>query len=200
MPSPARMVVYLVTNTVNGKKYVGKTSRTLLWRWGRHISASRRRNDRAVLHKAIRKYGASAFTQEVLSRACNDEALSQLECFWIRELNTRNPRGYNLTDGGEGTVGTKHSPEAKEKIRRAGFGRKHSPETLSKLRGRKCSPETIDRMRAAAVGRRPSPQALEAARAHCTGRKRPPFSDLTRQRLRAAGLLAWARRRQSDAS
>jgi hypothetical protein len=52
--------VYLITNTVNGKRYVGKTHRASRKRWADHCSAAKR-GSQYPLHCAIRKYDKDAF-------------------------------------------------------------------------------------------------------------------------------------------
>ena len=54
-----RACIYLVTNLVNGKFYIGKTT-NLKSRWSKHLSTVRRKNpkDYTYLHRGINKYGA----------------------------------------------------------------------------------------------------------------------------------------------
>lgn len=114
-------VIYVITNTVNGKKYAGKTLGTAKHRWGQHKAASRKGGQ--YFYRAIRKYGAENFTIEVVDSADTHEELLAKEMEWIKRLNTCDRRfGYNGTLGGESGVPT--------------------PETLAKMRGRPCSPET----------------------------------------------------------
>ena len=93
----------------------------------------------------------------------------------------------NDTDGGGGTLGYKHSPEAveklrerepspetREKIRQALLGRKHSPEAREKMHGRKHSPEEIEKMRQANLGRKHSPESREKMRQALLGRTVSP--------------------------
>lgn len=94
------MIAYLLTNTVNGKQYVGQTRQPVRLRWRQHRKDSRRRN--TALANALRKYGHMMFTVKVLSVALNSSVLTTLEQFWIKELGTLVPGGYNLTEGGEG--------------------------------------------------------------------------------------------------
>ncbi len=95
--------VYLITNTVNGKRYVGKT-KNVSRRWMTHIQAAKRGSG-LLLHRAIRKYRAEHFKVEVLHRCDTDAEALALEVDEIARLATRSPHGYNLTAGGEGLSG-----------------------------------------------------------------------------------------------
>lgn len=90
------MIVYLATNKINGKKYVGQTVRSLEERWKDHCRAK----DDNYFHRAIHKYGVENFSLEVLDTAESGKELDEKEMFWIKKLNTLFPRGYNLKEGG----------------------------------------------------------------------------------------------------
>jgi len=91
--------VYLVTNTKNGKKYVGQTVRSLERRWIQHKSLSR--NGQTYFSKAIKKHGPDSFAIAPLAQADTIEQLNLMEQLWIEELNTTDPKvGYNTTTGG----------------------------------------------------------------------------------------------------
>jgi group I intron endonuclease len=101
-------IIYLVTNLVNYKCYVGKTAGSLLGRRRNHESLARRGSKHA-LHSALRKYGFDKFTwQEICSNVPNNE-LEEYEIDVIEFVNCRTPKGYNMTSGGDGTKGHKHS-------------------------------------------------------------------------------------------
>lgn len=54
--------IYKITNKVNGKAYVGKTTDTVQVRWGEHLKDSKRKRcANRPLYRAIGKYGADAF-------------------------------------------------------------------------------------------------------------------------------------------
>ena len=95
--------IYLITNNINGKMYVGQTSKTVSQRFKMHVHDSYRNNERynSALHRAIRKYGESNFKVETLEE-CNIEILGDREVYWINRLNTFKD-GYNMTLGGEGS-------------------------------------------------------------------------------------------------
>lgn len=75
--------VYLLTNTVNGKQYVGQTTRGAKYRWRDHQHDAKRRGNKSVLGRAIRKYGATSFTITVLDFAYdpNHPKLPRLRLF-----------------------------------------------------------------------------------------------------------------------
>ena len=96
-------VIYLLTNTINGKVYVGKTKESARTRWKRHcrVANSISRCCNIALYCAIRKYGAESFSIQVVAHAPLS-GLSAMERIWIVLMNSRTPNGYNMTDGGDG--------------------------------------------------------------------------------------------------
>jgi group I intron endonuclease len=122
---------YLITNTVNGKMYVGKTTTTIKKRWRDHLSDARRCRLHSLLHRAIRKYGADKFVVqplEPLEFNLDDEpSLNEWERLMIRLLGTQDrSRGYNLTAGGEGVSNPSH--DVRERLRRAAYRRMQGAE------------------------------------------------------------------------
>lgn len=94
--------VYLITNRVNGKKYVGCTKVSLERRWEQHRSAATKGSSLA-LHRALRKYGPGSFTIEPIEEVEGTYgALLSAEVRLIATHGTIFPVGYNLTSGGEG--------------------------------------------------------------------------------------------------
>ena len=95
--------IYLITNLINNKKYVGKTTQDIEKRWKEHINDSKREKcEIRPLYRAIRKYGKDNFKIEELEK-CNTEVLSDREQYWINKLNTYID-GYNATLGGDGKI------------------------------------------------------------------------------------------------
>ena len=135
--SQATGVIYKLTNTLNGKAYVGKTKRSL----NRRIYEHKRDGIKGKLGigRAIQKYGLENFTAEVIE-ACPVDKLNEREMFWIRELGTKAPNGYNLTDGGDGF---NPSNETRAKIsahhadfsgkKNPNYGKPRSAETIAKI-------------------------------------------------------------------
>jgi group I intron endonuclease len=91
------VLVYLIRNTINGKCYVGQTTRDLEQRWYEHCLLHGKCR---ALENAIRKYGADAFEVSVVARVETQDALNVLEKVTCAALNTYAPHGYNLREGG----------------------------------------------------------------------------------------------------
>ena len=67
------------------------------------------------LNNAIRKYGWDNFKKEIIIDDVPEEDLSNLETSYIDVENTLAPNGYNLTKGGEGISGYKHTDAHRKK-------------------------------------------------------------------------------------
>ena len=101
----------------NKKTYVGLTS-DLKDRFNKHKSRSKK--PKQVVHYAIQKYGWERVTKVILEH-CNDctmEHLAVREKHYIKHYGTYGMGGYNCTEGGEGTVGYRHTKKAKAAISR----------------------------------------------------------------------------------
>lgn len=91
------MIIYRVTNMVNGKQYIGQTTRTLEQRWKEHCSNG---SKCTYLHNAIVKYGKENFKVEQIDIALDQEELDYKERQYINIYHTLVPNGYNLDTGG----------------------------------------------------------------------------------------------------
>ena len=118
--------IYIVTNTVNGKQYVGITN-SLAKRWNKHKNA---KGSAPALHAAIKKYGLDAFIFSHIADAFDSEAAKKIEIMLIAEHNTIAPHGYNLTSGGDGTLNP--SEEVRQKLSASHAGKTQSEETKAK--------------------------------------------------------------------
>jgi group I intron endonuclease len=174
------MIVYLITNRVNGKVYVGKyAGDDPFIRWSAHVRRAQL-GARQHLSNAIRKYGAGAFDIKVLESCDSEEELNAREVFHIARLQS-NKVGYNMTTGGEGfskgnthRVGKKLSADHKARIAQANSKPK--------------SPETIERMRTAQRNRK-NPYSLESQRKMSEAQKRRvhlPHTEETKRKMSLA--------------
>ena len=93
--------IYIITNSVNGKVYIGKTPAGIQTRWERHIADSiKPRKYKSLLYEAMNKYGIDKFHITQIEECSNDK-LDEREQYWIRQYNSYGS-GYNLTIGGDG--------------------------------------------------------------------------------------------------
>lgn len=99
--------VYLITNKVNNKKYVGVTTSTIKHRMSQHFSKQNNNKNKPVIKCAIEKYGRENFKVEQLNKiiASNKadlkNKLSLEERFYIKLYQTLvSEYGYNVVKGG----------------------------------------------------------------------------------------------------
>lgn len=104
------MIIYKVTNKINGKIYIGQTSESLKRRWYRHCKLSY--SNCRFLVRAINKYGKENFIVEEICKCSSIEEMNEREIFYIKELNSLVPSGYNLMTGGNNCFA---SDESKKK-------------------------------------------------------------------------------------
>lgn len=112
------MLIYKMTNNINGKIYVGQTTRSLEERMDEH-----KRHSLVLVDKEISKYGFDNFSTEVIDHADTLKELDEKERKWIAFYDCMIPNGYNLCNGGSTTEGYHHTDEAKAKMSRAKKGK-----------------------------------------------------------------------------
>lgn len=135
------MYIYKTTNLLNGKIYIGLSTRSAKghnWYKG---------SGRLIL-KAIDKYGKKNFSKEILESNISDiEELKSLEKFYIKEYNSRDKdTGYNISPGGirvptkeaiekraNSLRGQPHTEKRKRNISKAKMGTVMSDETKRKM-------------------------------------------------------------------
>ena len=156
--------VYIVTNTFNGKQYVGETVNPDT-RWGAHVYGANN-SSQTKFARAIRKYRSDAFKFELVAGFLTQDDAYDFETQLIRELDTVK-NGYNSNEGGEG--GICPSDEVRKKIGDANRGRVPTDETRKKI---------------SEACKRRSSQLAEAARERFKGKT---LTEEHRQKLSEAG-------------
>ncbi len=113
------MIIYKVTNNINKKCYIGQTVKTLKERkrthsWGKQL-----------IHKAIKKYKKENFTWEIVDDTCQSyDELLEMECHYIIQYHSYCKEwGYNLTHGGEGSLGRECKKETRKMISNSNKGK-----------------------------------------------------------------------------
>lgn len=103
-----KIILYMATNAVNGKRYIGITKRGLKVRRNRHIWTANSGYG-SVFGAAIRKYGKDHFEFRTLVVCPDFEYAKTIEIGIIDRFQPE----YNVTAGGDGTTGFKHSEKHK---------------------------------------------------------------------------------------
>jgi len=150
--------IYLIRCLFNGKLYVGQTTQTLISRWRSHKYKGCR-----ALNSAIKLYGPEAFEISILEEVEDREQLDIRESYWITELNTLAPKGYNLKTGGS------RGKPSEDTRKRQAFAHK----------GRKL-PESVRKRMSESQQERRRQEALVGAG--------PTFSDESKHKMRIAKL------------
>jgi group I intron endonuclease len=141
------MIIYKTKNLINKKLYIGQDA----FDNPSYLGSGK------YLKNAVKKYGRENFQKETVAWCYTKEHLNFLEKFYIEFFNTKFPGGYNLTDGGEGILGMKHSEKTKKKMSESARGKVISSECREKLRtinmGKRHSTETKTKIGKASMGR-----------------------------------------------
>jgi group I intron endonuclease len=191
--------IYLIENTVNGKRYVGSAVQ-IRRRWKYHRTQLQTgKHHCRHLQAAWRKYGGEAFTVAVIEFV-DRERLIEREQHWIDTLAPE----YNTVRVAGSTLGFRFTPEQRAQLseiqrnRLRPRGWKHSDETRAKIRraltGQRRTPEQCERCRAAQVGRKLPAETRAKMSAARTGTKR---SAETRALMAESARRAHARRREA---
>jgi group I intron endonuclease len=126
--------IYIATNMVSGKAYIGKTIQPFNKRMKAHAYDAKVKRYGSVFHRAIRKYGIESF--DYVNVEIPDNDLDEAEQMFIDDYKEVGITLYNMTSGGTGgatNTGKTFTKEHKEKISKANKGRKLSKKHREKL-------------------------------------------------------------------
>lgn len=198
-----RVLVYKVTCLISGRAYVGITSGQMEKRWSTHLKHAASKRFNSPLHASIRKHGREQFIVEIICKADSNEKARLIEREMIAQHNTMVPNGYNLTTGGEGSVGKRASELTKKRMADVGRAAWQNPEQRAKMMAameNRIMPEThIDHLRrlaAAQAGVPQSPEHIAKRIAHFIGK---PRSEETKRKISEAakGRDLWSAERKA---
>ena len=108
--------VYVVTNLLTGKEYVGATIQDVAQRWRCHKASCKRRA--SALWRDMDDFGADNFCIRILEDDLTEDQMRDAEIYWIAKMNTLAPSGYNIQTGGRrGFRGARHTRKTKAQLR-----------------------------------------------------------------------------------
>jgi group I intron endonuclease len=194
--------VYQITNTANGRMYVGSTV-NLKKRWSSHRRELRKNGHvNGRLQNAYNKYGAECFRFSIVELVSDTAKLLEREQFWIDNHKSSDKNiGYNIAHfAGPSMAGRKHTPQARRRMSAAGLGKAKSPEfrrQISEARmGHEVSAETREKISAANLGRRHSEEARQNMSRSKIGKK---HSASTIEKMRAHKITNETRAKMAEA-
>lgn len=181
--------IYQIKNRCDGAIYVGSAV-SFKNRWAEHVRQLKaQRHHNSLLQSAWLKFGASAFSFEILESVADRAELICREQYWIDRLSPFGSAGYNICENAGSRMGVRASVEAKLKMSKAHKGRVKSPEhqaaITAAIRGRRLSPE--HRAKISEI-RRGSVASDEARRNMVEGQKNRVMSEAARSRMVAANI------------
>lgn len=87
--------IYITTNLINGKKYIGQKKIDSGYRWNTYLGSGK------LLLKAIDKYGGENFRRKIVDISKCEDELNTKEKEWIKRFDAvKSEDYYNLIDGG----------------------------------------------------------------------------------------------------
>ena len=89
--------VYITTNHVNGKQYIGQRKYDKQGKWKEYLGSG------IILSRAIEKYGLENFSKEIIEECKTKKILNEREIYWINYYNAvESDNFYNIASGGDG--------------------------------------------------------------------------------------------------
>ena len=124
------MYVYIITNKLNNKKYIGLSiNKNQSFRDTYYGSGK-------LVKQAIKKYGKENFIKEIIKEFDNEHDCRSYERLLIKDYNAvDDPMFYNLAPGGYGGASKGHivTEETRKKISETNTGSKRSPESCKRI-------------------------------------------------------------------
>lgn len=124
--------IYLWTNLINGKKYVGQAQS-----FYNRMSQYKLGYFNNYMKHAIKKYGIDNFDISILERDIDVEMFDNREQYWMDYYESYNMEyGYNICQCAGTTRGYRHTEESRKKMSQAVSQRMQDPKERAKVQGK----------------------------------------------------------------
>jgi group I intron endonuclease len=193
-------LIYIATNKLNGKQYVGQTIQPLNKRIASHI----RKKKQTHFDSALNQHGLENFY--IFKIEYPKEELNDWEKYYIEILDTFNtPNGYNHTSGGDvfevSDITRKKQSIAKSGEKHPMFGKHPSEETVKNMSvaqsgeknhmfGKHHSEKTTEKMSIAHINKHPSEETLKKMSLVKSGENHP-LVKLNNDKVKQIKFLLW---------
>lgn len=172
--------VYTITNTTNGKMYVGSSVRIKERMLAHRAKLRTGKHHSEKLQRAWLKHGEAAFKFAV-ALYCDESNCFMYEQALIDFYKSASGSGYNAAPQAGGTRGLVHSDESKLKASISNTGKKRSEETKARVSAAKRGVPHKPGANAAKIGRKQSAETIEKRVSKLRGK---PLSDDHKAKLR----------------
>lgn len=89
--------VYITSNNINGKKYIGKRAYDSAGKWESYLGSG------ILLTRALKRYGKDNFSRQIIDIAETSHDLCEKERYWISYFDAvESNEFYNIAPGGDG--------------------------------------------------------------------------------------------------
>ena len=141
--------IYLITNIINNKIYIGQTNNPSL-RWSQHKSNAKYNRGNQLITRAIKKYGSGNFVFDVIAMCKDQKDIDPLEEIIIQQYNSRDKKiGYNIDLGGN------TSPRSIEVLQKISDGlKRYYQDHDGWLKGKKLSKEWKENISKSSIGKK----------------------------------------------
>jgi group I intron endonuclease len=93
-------IIYIATNKINEKVYIGQTTMTLETRKRGHLYHANGTKKKFFFQYALLKYGEENFTWKKIDESDTLEELNEKEIYWISHYKSAGTQLYNMSMGG----------------------------------------------------------------------------------------------------
>jgi group I intron endonuclease len=155
--------VYITTNLINGKHYIGDRSCDCDPKQDNYLGSGK-----PAFKNAVKEYGKKNFQKEILEFFNTRKEAFDAQEKYIKQFNTLSPNGYNISPTGGNNVRGCHSRETRKKMSLSAKGKHNIP----------CKEEAKEKLRIANTGQKRSFETKRKQKENNLGEKNPMYGKI----------------------